>query len=60
VLRAFNAVTLATSVQSQNKRVRVEGEVLAAWRLRDATAKLDRRRHDRCRRFDDGSVCLRH
>ena len=28
VLRAFNAVTLATSQQRQNKRVRVEGEVL--------------------------------
>jgi protein involved in polysaccharide export with SLBB domain len=28
VLRAFNAVTLATSHQRQNKRVRVEGEVL--------------------------------
>jgi len=28
VLRAFNAVTLATSQQLQNKRVRVEGEVL--------------------------------
>ncbi|MGL6110860.1 MAG: SLBB domain-containing protein, partial [Rubrivivax sp.] len=28
VLRAFNAVTLATSVGRQNKRVRVEGEVL--------------------------------
>lgn len=28
VLRAFNAVSLATSQQRQNKRVRVEGEVL--------------------------------
>ena len=28
VLRAFNAVTAATSQQMQNKRVRVEGEVL--------------------------------
>jgi len=28
VFRAFNAVTLATSQQRQNKRVRVEGEVL--------------------------------
>ena len=28
VLRAFNAVTLVTSQQRQNKRVRVEGEVL--------------------------------
>ena len=28
VLRAFNAVTLATSQQRQNKRVRIEGEVL--------------------------------
>ncbi len=28
VLRAFNAVTVATSLQRQNKRVRVEGEVL--------------------------------
>jgi protein involved in polysaccharide export with SLBB domain len=28
VLRAFNAVTLATSLQRQNKRVRIEGEVL--------------------------------
>ena len=28
VLRAFNAVTIATSLQGQNKRVRVEGEVL--------------------------------
>ena len=28
VLRAFNAVTVATSLQGQNKRVRVEGEVL--------------------------------
>ena len=28
VLRAFNAVTFATSQQRQNKRVRVEGEVL--------------------------------
>lgn len=28
VLLAFNAVTLATSLQRQNKRVRVEGEVL--------------------------------
>ena len=28
VLRAFNAVTLSTSVERQNKRVRIEGEVL--------------------------------
>jgi protein involved in polysaccharide export with SLBB domain len=28
VLRAFNAVTLSTSIERQNKRVRVEGEVL--------------------------------